>query len=63
MSTRKRTTLKERLELRSLYVRLAEKWQWPMPETMKADEPTMLADFDNALVCLRGLVADQCPIQ
>lgn len=57
----KSTALDDRLELRALYTRLALHWGWPMPRTMKADEATMLGDLDAALVCLRGLVADQCP--
>jgi hypothetical protein len=57
------TTDQKRLELRGLYARLAAHWSWPMPATWLEDLPTLRAHLDNALVCLRGLVADQCPIQ
>jgi hypothetical protein len=54
------TTAQKRLELRSLYERLAAHWGWPMPASWLDDLPTIKADLDNALICLRGLVADQC---
>jgi len=54
------TQQQKRLELRGLYERLAAHWGWPLPATWLADLPTMQANLDSALVCLRGLVADQC---
>jgi hypothetical protein len=50
----------KRLELRGLYERLAAHWGWQMPQSWKEDLATMQGDIDSALVCLRGLVADQC---
>lgn len=51
----------EKRELRDLYARLAKRWDYPMPKTWEDDLPAIKADADNALKCLRVLVADQCP--
>jgi hypothetical protein len=51
----------EKREVAELYRRLAKHWGWPLPETWLGDRETIRGDIGNALVCLRGLVADQCP--
>ena len=55
-------TDEQKTELAGLYRRLAAHWGWPLPETWLADRHTVMANFDDALICLRGLVAEQCGV-
>ena len=53
----------EKREVRDLYARLAKRWGYPMPQSWNEDLPAIKADADNALICLRSLVADQCQME
>ena len=52
----------QKKEIAVLYRRLAKRWDWPLPATWIGDRETVMNDIDKALICLRGLVADQCPL-
>jgi hypothetical protein len=54
-------TDEQKKEVADLYRRLAKRWNWPLPATWIGDRETVMNDIDNALICLRGLVTDQCP--
>ena len=51
----------EKREMQQLYGRLAKHWGWPLPDTWLADRETIVSNIGEALVCLRALVAEQCP--
>lgn len=55
-------TDEQKTEVADLYRRLAKHWAWPLPATWIGDRETIMGDIDKALICLRALVADQCPI-
>lgn len=52
----------DKQEVKALYKRLAERWDWPLPSAWLEDRDVIANDLPNALICLRALVADQCPI-
>lgn len=52
----------EKREVAALYKQLAAHHGWPLPKTWLGDRAAILGDIANALPCLRGLVAEQCPL-